>query len=682
MRFRTLGIAGFRGVRDPMDIVFPSGFVVLSGRNGTGKSSICDAIEFALTGSLTKYSESSETGEDVNDYLWWRGSHPAEQKYVTLELVDSAGETTIITRRPDGLTVSNGADVRALLCDRSVDAEKTLDDICRTSIIRDELITQLSVDLAEPDRFAFVRAAVGSSSFAATEGKLSGARKIVDARIKGTRLEYERARDRVKDLVTELSKAQAEATKGDDAANAEAELRVLTGNPNADMAGLLASGRKLAPEMRLRIDALDRLVPRAEKLLKQEAEAAGDVLRERQNQLLKVVEERSLSLASIRRQISEAEILLRQQQEIDLLSLSLAQLHEHGSRVGLSDGHCPLCGSAVSEADFRSHLAELESRLERTAEAARQLTRRRAEFNDSEARASAELSVAQRQADQISTTLESVNRERAALGEEAKRLGMADDVISQTSVALFRLESEASRVRLAKIEKYTAVLDASTAHSRVAELQKDLAASQQVVVATEKRVTKLETADQQIKRAADTLKRVSSEIVDDRLAAIRPLLGELYVRLRPHVDWPEISYLIRGDTRRFLSLRVGGGLNLRFMFSSGQRRAAGLAFLMAVSLSRPWCLLETLIFDDPVQHIDDFRALHLVESLSALRQVGRQIICTVEDSALAELLARRLRSSETDEGALIEMDYESGRGSFVGKVSEILPFSTPILRYA
>jgi wobble nucleotide-excising tRNase len=227
-----------------------------------------------------------------------------------------------------------------------------------------------------------------------------------------------------------------------------------------------------------------------------------------------------------------------------------------------------------------------------------------------------------------------------------------------------------------------AVLESSKAHSRVAELQKELVASQQVVVAAEKRVTKQQSTDQQIRRAADTLKRVSSEIVDDRLAAIRPLLAELYVRLRPHVDWPEISYLIRGDTRRFLSLRVGDGLNLRFMFSSGQRRAAGLAFLMAVSLSRPWCLLESLVFDDPVQHIDDFRALHLVESLSALRQVGRQIICTVEDSALAELLARRLRSSDTDEGAVVEMDYESGRGSFVGKVSEIRPFSTPILRSA
>ena len=682
MRFSTLYVAGFRGMKDPVAINFPSGFVVISGRNGTGKSSICDAIEFALTGSITKYSEGSEKGENVNDYLWWRGAQPAEEKVVTLTLIDASGASVTITRRPEGVTFFNGADLLSMLCDRSVDAEKTLADICRTSIIRDEFITSLSVDLAEPERFAFVKAAVGSASFAATENKLASAHKIIEGKLSRTKLEYDRARDRVKDLVTELSKAQAEASKGDDAAKAETDLRHLTSKPQANVAELLASGRKLAPEIRLRIDGLERLGPWIEKLLKQESDVSGDALRVQQSQLLKMIEEQSLSLASIQERTKELEVQLRQYQERDSASASLAQLHEHGVRLGVTDGHCPLCGSSISAADFSAHLAEVAATLQRTSEAATEIVRRRAEFSDSENKATAELSASRRQVDQLSTALESVDRERRAVTEEIARLGFSGKEIVQSSIGAVRSEAESNRATLATIERSIAVLEASTAHGRVADLQKELAASQQAVVATEKRVAKQEAADQQIKRASATLKRVSSEIVDDRLAAIRPLLAELYVRLRPHVDWPEISYLIRGDTRRFLSLRVGDGLNLRFMFSSGQRRAAGLAFLMAVSLSRPWCLLESLIFDDPVQHIDDFRALHLVESLSALRQVGRQVICTVEDAALAELLARRLRSSETDEGALIEMDYESGRGAFVGKVSEILPFSGQVLRSA
>ena len=173
--------------------------------------------------------------------------------------------------------------------------------------------------------------------------------------------------------------------------------------------------------------------------------------------------------------------------------------------------------------------------------------------------------------------------------------------------------------------------------------------------------------------AAAAIKRVSGELVDERLAELSPLLTELYARLKPHVDWPTVSYLMRGDVRRFLSLRVGDGLNPRFIFSNGQRRAAGLAFLLAVHLSRSWCNLNSLILDDPVQHIDDFRALHLVEVLSAIRQTGRQIICTIEDPDLAKLLCRRLRSVANEEGLLVTLEYRPEEGVSATEKRSILP---------
>ncbi len=44
---------------------------------------------------------------------------------------------------------------------------------------------------------------------------------------------------------------------------------------------------------------------------------------------------------------------------------------------------------------------------------------------------------------------------------------------------------------------------------------------------------------------------------------------------------------------------------------------------------------------------------HLVEVLSAIRQTGRQVICSVEDEDLAALLARRLRPSTADDGGVL-----------------------------
>jgi recombinational DNA repair ATPase RecF len=134
-----------------------------------------------------------------------------------------------------------------------------------------------------------------------------------------------------------------------------------------------------------------------------------------------------------------------------------------------------------------------------------------------------------------------------------------------------------------------------------------------------------------------------------------------------------MSYLIRGDVRRFLSLRVGDELNPKFMFSTGQRRATGLAFLLAVHLSRSWCSLDSLILDDPVQHIDDYRALHLVEVLHAIRRTGRQLVCTVEDEALALLLCRRLRGAEGEDGAMFKMHYVPNSGVTVTKTERFVP---------
>jgi hypothetical protein len=128
-----------------------------------------------------------------------------------------------------------------------------------------------------------------------------------------------------------------------------------------------------------------------------------------------------------------------------------------------------------------------------------------------------------------------------------------------------------------------------------------------------------------------------------------------------------------------LSFEVGDGLNPSFVFSSGQRRAAGIAFLLAIHLSRPWCEWRSLILDDPVQHVDDFRALNLTEVLAAIRKTGRQVVCCVEDEALAQLICRRLRSSSERDGGLAELQYDVERGVVLANLSLLGPLQPGLL---
>jgi DNA repair exonuclease SbcCD ATPase subunit len=177
-------------------------------------------------------------------------------------------------------------------------------------------------------------------------------------------------------------------------------------------------------------------------------------------------------------------------------------------------------------------------------------------------------------------------------------------------------------------------------------------------------------------------KTVANEILMEQFDTVMPLLKELYRRLRPHADWTEIESDFGGKIRGSLNFVVGDGYNPQFLFSSGQRRAAGLAFLLAVHLSRPWCSWRSLLLDDPVQHIDDYRALNLVEVLTAIRRTDRQVIVAVEDSALADLLCRRLRSESASAGRMFELQTSKTGTAEIGKIRDIYPMPRLVLREA
>jgi hypothetical protein len=74
-----------------------------------------------------------------------------------------------------------------------------------------------------------------------------------------------------------------------------------------------------------------------------------------------------------------------------------------------------------------------------------------------------------------------------------------------------------------------------------------------------------------------------------------------------------------------------------------------------VNLSLAWSKWKTVLLDDPVQHVDDFRSIQLTEVMGQLIAGGRQIICAVEDAALADLLCRRLPINQQGDGKRVTL---------------------------
>lgn len=680
--FKRLFLSGFRGVRERLDLPLSSGFVVLVGRNGSGKSTICDAIEFALTGRF-RASERTENRESLSDYFWWKGAGAPSEFFVELTLQSGDGRQIVIRRTNTDVTVTGTQhSLEDELCELEGRPSDSVPRLCRTSIIRDEEITQLSVDLSETERFEFVRHALGGDHFGDLEQRAKSVQSLLESgsgRALGT---YNASRQKLADVTARLSAARAEAVVQGDVAASEQTIREVLGQQSDEeaLANIPAAVTPILADRRLRIDRLQHLAQRLTSNRQRYAEVVNPSYNEQiatQEQQITGLQER---LQALDRDISqlqdESERLSEKQPRI----ASLASLHNAGSALIPGDAErCPLCGSPIARANYVAHLASLEQEIRASSESALVLADKLSNLRGNRRTLQQELSVAESQAiaakgeqQRLTDELNDIDRE---FRDNAR--AQAEVPVSEYSVLG---EIERLRAELSLLERAVAVLESSRTYERIGQLESEVASARNMAADAEREMVRLNKATERAKLAVNTIRRVRGEIADESLSELDPLLSELYTRLRPHADWQGIGYRLRGDVRKFLSFEVGDGLNPRFVFSSGQRRAAGIAFLIAVYLSRPWCRLRTLVMDDPVQHIDDFRALNLTELLAAVRRSGRQLICTTEDDALAELMCRRFCvGSDHDEGSLVHMSHDSAKGIHVASVRPIRPQNARVL---
>ena len=671
MRIDSLKISGFRGVRDSIDIPIGSGFTVISGPNGSGKSTVCDAIEYLLTRRIARFSEEQvESGERPENYIWWRGQgHPAA-RLIEAEFIDESGASIKISADPTGI---KGMDEH-LFFDADVAPKDPIRRLCLTSIFRDELITTVSTDLTETSRAEFVSQGIGSVGLEQVEKRATDMKAALDRLIEPDRRAYESARTRINDLTAAISELRATAAPAEghsfDAATRKLA-EIIKENDVGDLATLMNQAHTALIDAQRRLSRLERLQMDFSNAERQIAEMA--FVQQQRDQLGAELEglKSELEISAQRRNELDAQTELERKKTPNLASL--AQICEHGERLGLQDGKCPLCGSTVSPSDFATHLKQIREEIDSHSSALRDLARQEGDWADKDTDLKNQYENARAKDSRMLSDLEAIRRSNARLNGEAIELGTP---LEAGSIAASIQEA---RDKTSDLDSALRVLEGFSALNKITDLEKERLAVQRNSDEISERILGLEAAMRSAETASAEARKLSTELLEDRLAQLEPLLVELYVRFKPHVDYAEVKYKMRGQIRRFLRLEIGEDINPRFLFSSGQRRALGLAFLLAVYLSRPWCKLRTLILDDPVQHIDDYRALHFVEVLSAIRQLGHQVICTVEDPALADLLCRRLRCSEPGEGIRVNLCYGPGAGVEIQSLRELIPLPENIL---
>lgn len=118
MRLRSISAQAFRGIRDRVEVVVDGDAALVYGENGSGKTSLAEAFEWVLYGTVARKMRSASPSE-FSGWRWIRSVHAQEEvpTVAEVQLVGNDGVVRVVTRSVDGrgerLTI-DGREVRDL----------------------------------------------------------------------------------------------------------------------------------------------------------------------------------------------------------------------------------------------------------------------------------------------------------------------------------------------------------------------------------------------------------------------------------------------------------------------------------------------------------------------------------------------------------------------------------------
>jgi chromosome segregation protein len=502
VRLEHITLSGFRGFFRETTIPLAPGFTVITGRNGTGKSTICDAIEYALAQTLNRFSkEETERGEHIDNYIWWRGAQPATRHRVELAFRGDGGRVFSISGGPEGFDTAERLP-------ELVDTEGIPDDpavqLVRTMLLRDETLTRFSTDMSETARFDFVRQAIGIGGSASVEEAANDVIKHLERLTDAETGTYEGTRTELSMMTSELAQLKSTSQRASTSSIDEVKRALSSFLPGvtSDFSELAAAIRKELVSRRTRTDQLQDLDLKVEQL--QQRQRQLDVSAA---EFAKLVEERrrleaETSRAEARR--LEAQKRLEEYRQGSPIQAALAQLREQGTIVGLRDGRCPLCGSVVTADQFTQHLQEIERTVKQHSEELAQVAQSEAIAANEFQRLRLAYEDITRTHDRMASLPTQLSRDNEELELRAESLGVPLDR-KQISTETARLRAE-----IQELENGLSVLESSRALARITELER----------ARENKETQLRR-DQ----LAVELAKVARQDARDTAAAIRRISG-------------------------------------------------------------------------------------------------------------------------------------------------------------
>lgn len=662
-------VSGFRGFSTEQYFDLDGDVVLVSGPNGTGKTSFFDALLWALTGSVGRIGQGDTLLNRFSDFGECR---------VELLLVGGDDRELRIVRRfsiSESLAVEyegqryHGSSAEAVLLlaiwpygRGSADPLESFGRAMTRSIYLEQDRVNEFVDTDdEQQRFEVVGEIVGAGRLGELSRQLESGRRAWTSATNKMEQEFEpvlRQRSQLTQRIQELSSVESAEETEEQFREWLVLVRNLIEVPDPE------PGRRSVE--RLIEFALDRLsrpirecegklsqLDRLRELLSNAPQPEGDVdgLRTEVQRLEQVHTEASKRLEELERQAADARrSAIAHAEEARSLG-ALAQLAmKHMSAT------CPVCGQSHERLETEKRLQDMvaQSGLSPQSIEDEGLVQAADEVQRAESQL-ARLRADQREAEVARRRMESWKDDvrGAALENGLKFTENVEGLFSTVEQAMIdlRTRAEGLRVQRAEGERIAAALARVAEAAEAVTLQDEIDSIEVRVREHDSIVELRRLAAEDARLLHEAVRDVSESLVADELERIEPLLQRIYATVDPHPAFRVVKFLTqmhRGRGRLWTSIEANASEETisidepRTVLSSSQLNVLAVAAFLALNLAAADPPLKLVALDDPLQSLDNVNLLGLSDLLRRLRG-RRQIVLSTHDDRLASLLDRKLR---------------------------------------
>lgn len=658
-----LRVEAFRGFRDAREFDLSASAIVITGPNGTGKTSFFDALQWGLLGSLERLEAlraRRNVEHVVNQYRIGRKASVEidlglPSGSVTVRRIGDQAGSTLELRRPGGESWFGDeaeAELRRVLLPHS---EMPLDSALTTSGLMQQDVMRRVLEAKPADRYRQLSTVLGLGVLEDFEEAARSVTKQASERDRNTRAERDRLAAALRQAQDRLEAAHARlATRPAVAAVRDEALGVLRATPAGISIGagkVALDGPDDARDLASLFGQAVNMVESAQSLIGQAAQLRGGLgphptddqiydLRTALNRAEAARAEAEASRGAAQRELNAARLAAADVAK--LAALAVPMLSED----------CPVCGQRID----RDHV---ERELRERAEATGTILALEQTF----------VGVA----NEFSRTATAASAARDALAAAEALVESWRQVHDAELAATAAVGALATGLRVVRFDHHDAESFASTARPGLEyfrrvrhalhdlleafDRQSDQGAIERAAAESRSLAGALAAADAQLSTDSARLRQLQSladqtvdarlEVTEARLRSIQPLVANIFQRLDPHPAFKTIefeldTYYRRGTTSPLVIDQVENvSADPLMIFSTSQANIVALAYFIAMSLSANERGLPFLLLDDPVQSMDDINVLGFADLCRHLR-LSRQLIVSTHERRFSSLLERKL----------------------------------------